>query len=272
METTGLPSSVHEPKEKDTGEPQGSASSSSIFDRHSSDASEYPPQEGVLIRTYAHPVRANGSRGPPYSSYPHNSHGLQYQDTIPVFRRNPQELYKEAFYEVTVDTGTNYPCTKEELNATGGVYRHTAMKALYKRDKTKWFPHENKGPFVEVRTAARKAFDHNHPTRIPSAAEDEAMSRLMTAFGKAGREPWEPDLAIKAFCDLDKVFFCGRLKGNVCLTWDGDSACGNDCWGLTRYLQEGKCVILLNADHIFFHSRDGLGFVQMFSTLLHEMW
>ena len=268
----GLPSNAHGNKEIDIGEPQGSASSSSIFDRHRSDGSEYPPQEDVLIRTYAHPVRANGSRAPPRSSYPHNNHGLQHQDTIPVFRRSPQDLYKEAFYEVAVDTGTNYPCTKKELDASGGVNRHTAMKAYYKKDKTEWFPHKNKGPFVEVRTAAREVFEHNHPTRIPSVPEDDAMSRLMTAFGKAAREPWGPDLAIKAFCDLDKVFFCGRLKGHVCLTWDADSVCGKHCWGCTHYLEKGKCVILLNADRIFFHSPDGLGFVQMFSTLLHEMW
>ena len=268
----GLPSSAHGSKVIDPGEPQGFASSSSISDRHRFDASECPPHENVPIRAYIHPVRGNGSRGSPHSFYPRNSHGLQHQDAIPVFRRNLQELYKEAFYEVFVDTGTNYPCTEEELNASGGVNRHTAMNAHYKKDKTKWFPHKNKGPFVEARTAAREVFDHNHPTRIPSVAEDDAMSRLMTAFGKAGREPWGPDLAIKAFCDLDKVFFCGRLKGHVCLTWDADSICGNDCWGSTQYMEQGKCVILLNADQIFFHSRDGLGFVQMFSTLLHEMW
>ena len=268
----GLPSSAHAPKEIGTGEPRGSATSSNISDRHKSDASEYPRYEDVLIRTYAHPVRGNGSRGPPHSSHPHNSHGLQHQGTIPVFRRNIQELHKEAFYEVSVDTGTNYPCTKEELKASGGVNRHTAITARYKKDKTKWFPRKNNGPFVEVRTAAREVFDHNHPTRIPSVAEDEAMSRLMTAFEKARREPWGPDLAIKAFCDLDKVFFCGRLKGHVCLTWDADSVCGKDCWGSTQYLDKGKCVILLNADHIFHHPPDGLGFVQMFSTLLHEMW
>ena len=260
--------SAYGPKEIDTE----SASSSSISDRHRSDASEYSPHEDVLIRTCAHYVRANGSRGPPHSYYPRNSHGLQNQKTIPVFRRSLQELYKEAFYEVSVDTGTNYPCTKEELNASGGVNRHTAMKAHYKKDKTKWFPCQNKGPFVEARTAALDVFNHNHPTRIPSVAEDEAMSRLMTAFGKARREIWGPDLAIKAFCDLDKVFFRGRLKGHVCLTWDADSVCGNDCWGSTQYLEKGKSVILLNADQIFFHAPDGLGFVQMFSTLLHEMW
>lgn len=268
----GLPSSALGPEEIDSGEPLGSAATFSIFARYESDVSEHLPHEDVLIRTHAHSVRTDGSRGPPNSYYPRNSHGLQHQNTIPVFRRSPQELYKEAFYEVSVDTGTEYPCTKEELDASGGVNRHTAMKAYYKKDKTKWFPHKNHGPFVEARTAAREVFDRNHPTRIPSVAEDEAMSRLMTAFGKAGREPWGPDLAIKAFCDLDKVFFFGRLKGHVCLTWDGGGVCGKDCWGSTQYLEKGKCVILLNADQIFFHSPDGLGFVQMFSTLLHEMW
>ena len=268
----GLPSSAHGPKNIDTQEPQGSASSSSISDKHGSDASDYLSHEDVLIRTFAHPRRGNGSRGPPHSLNPHTSHGSQHQDTIPVFHRNPQDLYKEAFYEVSLDTGTNYPCTKGELNASGGVNRHTAMNARNKKDKTKWFPRKNKGPFVEARTAAREVFDHNHPRRIPSAAEDEAMSRLMTAFGNAGREPWGPDLAIKAFCDLDKVFFCGRLKGHVCLTWERDNAFDKNCWGSTHYVHKGKCVILLNADQIFFRRLDGSGFVQMFSTLLHEMW
>lgn len=268
----GLPSSAHGPKEIDTWEPQGSASSSSISDRHRSDASDYLSPKDVLNRTFLHPRRGNGSREPPHSPDPHDSHGPRHQDIFPVFPRNAQDLYREAFYEVSVDTGTNYPCTKGELNASGGVNRHTAMSAHYKKDKTKWFPRKNKGPFVEVRTAAREVFDHNHPERIPSVGEDEAMSRLMTAFRNARLETWGPDLAIKAFCDLDKVFFCGRLKGHVCLTWEAESAFDSPCWGSTHYLEKGKCVILLYADPIFFNSRDRVGFVQMFSTLLHEMW
>lgn len=31
-----------------------------------------------------------------------------------------------------------------------------------------------------------------------------------------------PDIIVKAFADLDLVFFDGRLRGNVCVQWATD--------------------------------------------------
>ena len=106
---------------------------------------------------------------------------------------------------------------------------------------------------------------------MPSASENEAISRLITGFENAGREPWGPDLAIKAFCDLDKVFFCGRLKGHVFMTWISERH-GRGFFAETLYLGKGKCVIRMNAYPIFFTPHTGPSFVSMFGTLLHEMW
>lgn len=213
-----------------------------------------------------------GGRKPPHSPGPHASHQSHDRGTIRVFHREAKDLYDEAFYEIAPGTATNYPCTQKELNASGGANRRTALDARNSKNKTKWFAHPNNGPFIDARVSAREIFDHNNPKRTPSAAEDEAINRLTTGLETAGREPWGPDLAIKAFCDLDKVFFGGRLKGHVCLTWKPDRFFRRDCFANTFYLEDGKCVIHLNAHSIFFLPGDGSSFGQMFSTLLHEMW
>ena len=189
-----------------------------------------------------------------------------------VFPRNPKDLLQETSDDITPDTGTNYPCTQQELNASGGANRRTAWDAFKVKNNTKWFAYPNNGPFVDARKAACEIFDHNDQKRIPSAAEKEAISRLITGFKNAGREYWGPDLAIKAFCDLDKVFFCGRLKGHVCLTWKPDSSFKSELYASTLNLGAGKCVIQLNADLHFSFPFVALIFNQMFDTLLHEMW
>lgn len=189
-----------------------------------------------------------------------------------IFHRDAEDLYREAFYDITPHAGTKYPCTQKDLNATGGANRRTTLDEYEFRNKTRWFAYPNKGPFLDARIAAREVYDHNDLKRAPSAAENEAINRLIAGFKKAGKEPWGPDLAIKAFCDLDKVFFCGRLKGHVCLAWKPDRSVKKDWFGVTLPLGGGKCVIQLNAHSIFLEPRDGSCFVQMFNTLLHEMW
>lgn len=262
----------HGAKEIDAQEPRWSPSSSDPSERHRPYGCDRRPPKNVSIQDFAHPRPVNGSRKPPHSPDPRTSYPSRDQNTIQVFHRDARDLYEEAFHEVAPDTATKYPCTKEELKASGGANRRTAVNAFNLKNKSKWFAHPNKGRFIDVRDAAREVFDHNDPKRTPSAAEDEAIDRLLTAFENAGKEPWGPDIAIKAFCDLDKVFFCGRLKGHVCLTWRSDRSFERDCFGNTFHLGGGKCVIQLNAYCIFFTPRDGSSFVQMFATLLHEMW
>ena len=91
-----------------------------------------------------------------------------------------------------------------------------------------------------------------------------------------GRYDWRgPDLAIKAFCDLDTVFFRGRLKGHVCVSWADTKEFppGKARFGQTVCLGQGKALIQLNVHFIFigWNCRDGRLLIQMHATVLHEM-
>ncbi len=220
---------------------------------------------------YDRPV--SGSRKPPYASDPRTTYRSRKQGGIQVIDRNPEDTYKESFYKITPETGTDYPCTQEELNVLKGPkwrMTPTGPVSCTQKSESKRVDHPNKGPFLDAMIAAREVFEHNDPTRIPSVAENEAIRRLDTVFKDAAQRFWGPDLAIKAFCDLDKVFFCARLTGHVYLSWKRNI--GRGVWGKTGYLWRGKAVILLGAYNIFFHPEGGSGFVHMFATLLHEMW
>lgn len=104
--------------------------------------------------------------------------------------------------------------------------------------------------------------------------EQHAIDRLLAMLEKACQEPWGPDLAIKVFCDLDAVFFGGKLKGHVCITWaDVGEFPERNVFGHTIFLGQGKAVIQLNAQFVFFDwgVEDGRLFAQMLATVLHEM-
>lgn len=239
--------------------------------RHRSHGSDRRPPNNAHTRDNDHDKPVDGSREPPDSPNPRTNYQPREQGPIQVFHRDAGELYEEAFEDVALDTGTSYPCTQKELNASGGANRQMSRSA-WEKNKGKWFARPNNGPFMDAKIAAREVFDHNDPKRTPSPAEDQAIARLIAAFENACQGPWGPDLAIKAFSDLDKIFFCGRLTGHVCLTWKPTDSFTKNSNAHTIYLGQGKCVIQMDAHDIFFVPEDGSGFVQMFATLLHEMW
>ena len=201
------------------------------------------------------------SRKPSHSSNPRTG----YIDCC----RISKSLYRESFHNVTLDTGTRYPCTQKELDTAVGINRPTASRAVEDKDRARWYARLKDRPFVDVNVAAREVFDHNILRRTPSAAESDAINRLQTGIEIARMGYWGPDLAIKAFCDLDKVFFCSRLAGHVCLTWRSKASFGEWLLGSTHYLGGGKSVIWLYASELFFQSRSC--FMEMLETLLHEM-
>ena len=127
-------------------------------------------------------------------------------------------------------------------------------------------------PFISPRAAAREIYDHNRLSRALSNAECQALSRLDAALDNAHGDHWGPDLIIKAFCDLDTVFFNGRLRGHVSIAWRPDSEMTQSRYGGTCSLSEGKCQIGLNAEGILLDQGSSKAFKQMWSTMLHEMW
>ena len=188
--------------------------------------------------------------------------------------KSPRDIYNDAFQDVTLDSGTDYPCTQSDLDATGGSARREFPnddRRDRKASRKTWFAVPNHGPFVSPRRACLDTYNHNNLHRKPGRLETEAIERLSAALAAGHHGFWGPDLIIKAFCDLDVVFFRGRLRGHVCVRWLPDwSGTGDTIWGTTVFLGKGKCAIRMNADTILLEHRRP--FERMVATMLHEMW
>ena len=141
----------------------------------------------------------------------------------PLASRTRQELRDLAFRDISLDSGVDYTCTQGDLDATGGLSRRDSPEdddlrshnALRKR----WFPKPNHGPFISASQASLDIFKHNDLRRKPGDSERDAIKRLSEAMAEGRQGFWGPDLIIKAFCDLDIVFFRGRLRGHVHIRW-----------------------------------------------------
>ena len=173
-----------------------------------------------------------------------------------------EEAYKQAFLPFHIDRGTSYSCIQSHLDV----------------HNTGAFQKPNHRPFVSPMDATREIMRHNHITRRVPPVELDAIHNLRSiVYMVEKRMDFGPDLAIKAFADLDLVFFGGQLRNHVRVQWVRASdhprfAVPRGLWGATIHLPErGKCVIRLNADLLLrqHHGDDPLGLI--FGTLLHEM-
>ena len=238
-----------------------------------------PPRGGFFEPPHHPPARdpPRNTRPPARPSGPANT---AHRDRPRIFdekrgiRRCPEELFEEAAWDVSPDTGTEYPCTKRDLDASGGKYRLADSHRHPAELIAMWFSEPNTGPKVGIRQAALDIFHYNAPGRIPSAKEEDAIERLCIMLANACEGHWGPDVAIKCFCDLDTVFFRGKLRGHVCVTWAGRSEFPSFTWGQTTSLGHGKALIQLNARYIFLgpDSWEERPLNQTLQTLLHEMW
>ena len=174
-----------------------------------------------------------------------------------------QQMYKEAFGAFYAHTGTEYPCSQSEIN-------------FHHRGK---FYHPNEGPFVSAIEATAEIIRHNKESRKIPHLELAAVDRLIDAILDAEDKGYGPDIIIKAFADLDLVFFDGRLRGNVCVQWASDEYFQKwrvppGTWGFTVRPQpgeKGQCRVYLNAKTILLDPSTDIPFKTMFGTLLHEM-
>lgn len=161
-------------------------------------------------------------------------------------------MYFEAFQPFSVTTGTRYPATSQ-----GTIDFHRAA----------FFRRRNNGTLISPTTATKEILQHNcDETRILSVAEIAAINRLAKVIHdiRKNKAPYSPDLSIKAFPDLDLIFFNGRLGRNVCVNWSSDESDARlrdtlrpwgTIWGVTREEQHiserNQCRILFNAETIF---------------------
>ena len=170
--------------------------------------------------------------------------------------RSRSELYALAFRTVYCDRGTYYDCAQRTIDRATHLYgRHS-------------------GQYVSLRRAVDEIVTQNNLRRRPGRSESDAIHRLQYAKNWCQRHPWAPDLVIKAFLDLDTIFFCGRLRDIVKVSWKRnlhDPTMAGCCKTERRHPNSGRCLIWLNAD-VILRRRAQRPFKEMFATILHEMW
>ena len=174
-----------------------------------------------------------------------------------------QNMYQEAFETFHTNRGTRYHCSQTQLD-------------FHHRGK---FLHLNKGPYVSAIEATSEIVWHNKETRDIPPLETAAIDRLIDAILDAEEHEYSPDLIVKAFADLDLVFFNGKLRDNVCVQWASDEYFQQwevpaGTWGFTVRPQPGEagqCRIKLNAKTILVDQSTDTPFKTMFGTMLHEM-
>ena len=174
-------------------------------------------------------------------------------------QRSRRQLRDEALQPISVRTGTNYPCSESKLRDATTPNRQPVQ------------------PTISKDQASYNIQAYNVMGVRISADEYSAICRLEDAIlGVFAGRHWTPDLIIKAFCDLDLVFFLGHLRGNVYVQWRTARSFPRRrrnrlTMGYTEYLGGGKAAIWLNADGIFAEAALS-AFKEMWRTLLHEMW
>lgn len=180
-----------------------------------------------------------------------------------------RKMYYEALKPFSTKTGTKYPSKQKEIDF------HRRSHVIL-RDRT--------GDMTEIAVTTEMILQ-NEADKLIHPAEKKAIGRLQQMFEEIRHSgTYGPDLVIKAFNDLDLVFFGGCLRGRVRVWW---STCATDtnfeigtaprncrrcCYGFTRkgrFLQHGEIHIVLNAGLVFFEEYPPLEL--MISTLLHEM-
>ena len=226
------------------------------------------------------------SRGPPNQGKSHGQgtqcHGEDMEPPQPTRRTQPpnnvkeirEQLFQEAFEPISLDTGTPYPCSPADIEFH--------QRGVFKKDPDPY-------AFVDCRMSTKEVLWQNDERRPTTPDEEAALDRLWSVFQSVQDElTIAPDLVIKAFSDLDLVFFAGRLRGKVAVQWVEDeffcdrekpltvrghcSVYHNDG---SRISGDGRCHIRLNATIIFRlgwkNPGDPEPWQQMIGSLLHEM-
>ena len=231
------------------------------------------PSVVFFIRTLTHGVlRQNSPLLVQKSWFPKQQYYKKYPKFRPIMHRYnglksaqkvSQQMYRQAFEPFSADGGTVYPCSQSEID-------------FHHRGK---FLHRNEGSYVSAIEATSEIVRHNKETRNVPPLESAAIDRLIDAILDAEEYGYCPDMIVKAFADLDLVFFNGRLRGNVCVQWASDEYFQQwhvppGAWGFTVRPQPGElgqCRVKLNAKTILLDPSTDTSFKTMVGTMLHEM-
>lgn len=153
--------------------------------------------------------------------------------------RSAHKLYENAFQHFLSRHGTPYPCSQAVIDF------HAFLELSIRG-----------GPFMVAEDAAIELVRYNPLPRRVGNRGSRAIRNLryiiswVADYGFVG-----PDLAIKAFQDLDTVFFAGRLSRKVVVCWTDSRELGavrKSLFGviLTPAHYSGTAMIKLNATNI----------------------
>ena len=167
-------------------------------------------------------------------------------------------LYNWCFIErISASRGTPYPCNQHDLDVCD-----------FGSDRP---PHS-----LQSQDHATTHLEHFlDPNARISSTVQAAMVRLQAALRV---HDWKPDLIIKAFNDLDIVFFDGQLRGRTTIHWRRGSWWAelersrgrpHKSFAITRSLHHRRAAIELNAWEMFMNTPDAK--VAMWKITLHEM-
>ena len=159
-----------------------------------------------------------------------------------------RQRYIDAFKKVTVDSGTPYPCSEDDIKIL------TAEKPRFWRFEDNLF-----GRVMSVEEATVQLERALLPSNVMSSSTIDALERLREMLLLENAD-WGPDLLVKTCHDWDKVFFNGCLKGYVRIKWSSEESmleedpesivpvgvCLDDKIGW----RWGQCEITMNADYL----------------------
>ena len=160
-------------------------------------------------------------------------------------------LMELAKRPVRADTGTPYPCTQQDL------------------DYCLRFPRIKPSGKLHRMEATYQLTRFNRLTKELSPNERNACKNLKAALKL---RDWGPDLIIKAFKDLDQLFFRGQLHGQCLVGWytPASRKVSEQEYGVTTFVPPRSAKIRLNLPKIFLGTEEP--YMEMFRTMLHECW
>lgn len=167
-------------------------------------------------------------------------------------------LYRLCSSEpASVFQGTPYPCTQSDLDDLAILPNNAPHRFRWSERAT-----------LELERILA-------PNASISIEVQDAVARLREALNI---DDWTPDIVIKAFHDLDLVFFDGKLRGVTTIDWQSARWWNEEiksiygyrfCFGQAVYLGNRKTAIHLNAWGILLDTTDAK--VAMWAVVLHEM-
>ena len=159
-----------------------------------------------------------------------------------------RRLLKATEHPVNKRTRTKYRCTQGQIDAYQDV----------------------SGEDVPGNGDRRKMIRYFNSILMQEPAETSSLQRLARVI-KHPPSPWGPDLVIKAFHDIDTVFFNGKLQGRVRIRWVRHVDKGSDegeTFGGVEPLEHSRSEIRLYAR--IFELKITNPYMIMWRTVFHE--